>query len=54
MHDHFFSNIKVDASYSGSKVARILVSKISINENFNIKMEKKMLKTNVEWALCGD
>jgi hypothetical protein len=41
MHDYAFSNIKVDASYSGSKVARILVPKININENFNIKMEKQ-------------
>jgi hypothetical protein len=41
MHDHSFSKIRVDASYSGSKVARILVPKIHINEKINIKMEKK-------------
>jgi hypothetical protein len=41
MHDHSFSNIWVDASYSGSKVARILIPKININEKFNIKMENK-------------
>ncbi len=27
--------------------------KIHINGNINTRMEKK-LKTNVEWALCGD
>jgi hypothetical protein len=54
MHDHSFSNIRVDASYIGSKMARILVPKIHINEKINITMAKKMLKTNVEWAICGD
>jgi hypothetical protein len=41
MHDHYFSNIRVDVSYIGSKVARILIPTININEKLNIKMEKK-------------
>jgi hypothetical protein len=40
MHDHSFSNIRVDASYSGSKVARILVPKIHINEKITLKWKK--------------
>jgi hypothetical protein len=43
----------VDSSYGGSKVARILVPKVHINEKINTKMKKK-LKNNVEWDLCGD
>jgi hypothetical protein len=37
----------VDASYGGSKAARILVPKVHINGKINIKMKKKTLKTNV-------
>jgi hypothetical protein len=37
----------VHANHSGSKMARILVPKVHINGKFNIKMEKKTLKTNV-------
>jgi hypothetical protein len=33
---------KVDASYGGSKVARIQVSKIHINEKINIRMKKNV------------
>jgi len=44
---------KVDASYGGSKVARIPIPKVHINEKINTRM-KKQLKTNVLWALCGD
>ncbi len=33
---------KVDASYIGSKAARILVPKIQINGKINIVMEKKV------------
>jgi hypothetical protein len=43
----------VDASYNGSKVAKILIPKVHVNGKINIRMEK-MLKTNVQWALCGD
>jgi hypothetical protein len=43
----------VDASYGGSKIARVVVPKVHQNGKINIKMENK-LKTNVEWALCGD
>jgi hypothetical protein len=35
------ANIKVDASYSGPKVARIPVPKVHINGKINTKMEKK-------------
>jgi hypothetical protein len=45
---------KVDANYSGPKVTRILVPKVHINGKINIKMRKKTLRTNVEWALYGD
>jgi hypothetical protein len=45
---------KVDASYNGSEGARILLPKAHTNGKINIIMEKKMLKTNVEWVLCGD
>jgi len=45
---------KVDVSYSGSEGARILVPKAHMNGKINIIMEKKTLKTNVEWVLCGD
>jgi hypothetical protein len=34
-------------------MARVLIPKVHINEKINIIMEKT-LKTNVEWALCGD
>jgi len=36
----------VDASYNGSKVAKILIPKVHVNGKINIRMEK-MLKTNV-------
>jgi hypothetical protein len=36
----------VDASYGGSKAARVLVPKVHINEKINTRM-KKLLKTNV-------
>jgi len=35
----------VDASYDGSKVAKILVPKVHVNGKINIRMEKT-LKTN--------
>jgi hypothetical protein len=37
----------VDASYGGSKAARILVPKVHINGKINTRMEKKTLKTNL-------
>jgi hypothetical protein len=43
----------VDASYSGSKTARVSIPKVHIIEKLNIKIEKNV-KNNVEWALCGD
>jgi len=43
----------VDASYGGLKVTRVQVPKIYIKRKIDIKMEKKTLKINVEWALCG-
>jgi hypothetical protein len=43
----------LDAGYNGSKAARVQVPKVYINGKFNIIM-KKMLKTNVLCALCGD
>jgi hypothetical protein len=36
----------VDASYGGSKMARVLIPKVHIDEKINIIMEKP-LKTNV-------
>jgi len=33
---------QVDASYGGSKAARVLVSKVHLNRKINIKMEKKL------------
>jgi len=36
----------VDASYGGSKMARVLILKVHINGKINTTMEKK-LKTNV-------
>jgi hypothetical protein len=44
----------VDASYNDSKMAKVLVPKVHINGQFNIRMEKKTLKINVEGAICGD
>jgi hypothetical protein len=35
-------------------VKRVSVPKVYINEKINITMEKKTLKINVEWALCGN
>jgi hypothetical protein len=41
----------VDASYSGSKVTRVLVPKVHINGKINTKMEINVKNQRV---LCGD
>jgi hypothetical protein len=36
------------------KIAKVLVPKVHINGKINIRMGKKMLKTNVEGGIYGD
>ncbi len=52
MYNYFmmgFGPTWVDASYGGSKVTRVPIPKVHINEKKTLKW-KKMLKTNVQWA----
>jgi hypothetical protein len=49
-------NWKVDVSYGGSKVTRVLVSKVYINEKINITMEtniKNQCSSGPMWWLIN-
>jgi hypothetical protein len=48
-----FCKIRADASYDGSKVARVLVPKVHINGKNNTRMEI-YIKNQCLVVLCGD